>query len=115
MSAAPIACMLSGNDFKERLKWLADLNRRALIGSDRDDLRLTLRYKTRALKQVRQLVEQEQACCPFLSFEVAKQSNAVVLVITAPEEARVAADTVFEPFVQTRPEKAGCGCCGNAA
>ena len=115
MSAAPIACMLSGNDFKERLKWMADLSRKALIGSERDDLRLSLTYMTGALKQVRQMVDQEQACCPFLSFEVAERPDGVVIVITAPEEARTAADTVFEPFMQIEARMPGCACCGGGA
>lgn len=38
---APIACTLDTGGLKERLDWIADLNRRALRESHRDDLRLT--------------------------------------------------------------------------
>jgi hypothetical protein len=114
MSAAPIACMLSGNDFKERLRWIADLNRTSLKDSNRDDLRLILRYETDALSQVRQMVEHEQACCRFLSFDVAERSDGITLTIMAPEEAREAADMVFAPFEQADQGKSGCSCCAGA-
>lgn len=115
MSAAPIACMLSGNDFEDRLKWMADLNRQAFVRSERDDLSLTLTYIPGALHQVRQMVDQEQACCPFLSFEIAERHDGVVVVIKAPEDAREMADTVFAPFLQNEARKSGYGCCGGAA
>jgi hypothetical protein len=60
-------------------------------------------------------VEREQACCPFLSFEIADDHGAMRLTIVAPEEAREAADAVFAPFVQTGVMEAGCSCCGGTA
>lgn len=114
MSAPPIACMLSGQDFKERLAWIADLNWRSLKSSQRNDLQLILTYARSALKHVTQMVERERACCPFLVFDVNAGDRVVTLSITAPEEAREAADDVFQPFLGGA-SKAGCSCCGARA
>jgi hypothetical protein len=109
----PIACTLDAGNLKERLGWIADLNARSLLGSDRDGLTLTLDYELEAIEDVRKLVAGEQACCAFLSFEIADQPDRVRLTIAAPEEAREAAEALFEPFaartaasVAARP----CGC-----
>jgi hypothetical protein len=40
----PIACTLKPGDLRDRLAWIAALNRDALRGHDRTDLTLRLRY-----------------------------------------------------------------------
>lgn len=111
--AAPIACTLEAGDFKTRIAWIADLNRRALLGSRREDLRLELTYAPDAQEDVHELVRREQQCCGFLDFELRTDSDAVRLVVTAPETAREAADLVFEPFqsrvADSSPASCGCG------
>jgi len=114
MSAPPIACMLSGQDFKARLAWIADLNRRSLKQTHLDDLQLTLSYEQGALRQVEELVERERACCPFLSFGIQSDKDSVSLSITAPEDAREAANSIFEPFISAS-QSSGCSYCGSAA
>ncbi|CCV06246.1 conserved hypothetical protein [Mesorhizobium metallidurans STM 2683] len=109
--AAPIACTLDAGDFKERLAWIADLNRRALLGARRDDLRLELTYAPYALKDVHELMCREQQCCAFLDFDLRVEGNAVRLVVTAPEAAREAAALVFEPF-QSKDAVASAASCG---
>lgn len=59
---APIARTLDARDFKERLDWIAHLNWRALLGAQRDDLRLELTYQPGALEDVRKLLRREQRC-----------------------------------------------------
>lgn len=110
--AAPIVCTLDVGDFKERLAWIANLNRGALLGSRRDDLRLELTYAPYALKDVREMVRREQQCCAFLGFDLLVEDDAIRLVVTAPEEAREAAELVFEPFQSKEPValSASCGC-----
>ena len=110
--AAPIACTLEVGDFKERLAWIANLNRGALLGSRRDDLRLELAYAPHALKDVREMMRREQQCCAFLGFDLIVEDDVIRLVVTAPEEAREAAELVFEPFQSKEPvaSSASCGC-----
>jgi hypothetical protein len=43
----PIACTLTAGDLRDRLAWIATLNRDALRGYDRGDLTLRLRYAPR--------------------------------------------------------------------
>jgi hypothetical protein len=66
----PIACTLTAGDLRNRLAWIAMLNRDALGGYDRADLTLRLRYAPQAAQQVWELMLQEQACCAFLTFEM---------------------------------------------
>lgn len=106
--SAPIACTLTPGDQNERFAWIAALNRTALLRYTRNDLVLTLFYKPRAIGEVRELVQREQSCCAFLSFEIEERLGEIRLAITAPEATREAADLVFEQFVMTAPES-GCG------
>ena len=98
----PIACTLTAAGLRDRLAWIATLNRDALRGYDRADLTLRLRYVPQAVQQVRKLMTQEQACCAFLTFEMHTEPDAVTLMITVPEEVRSIVDAVFEPFLLTK-------------
>lgn len=111
---APVACTLGAGDFKARVASIADLNHRALRGRRRDGLRLELTYAADAREEVLAMVRGEQDCCAFLDFEVQDAAGAVRVVIQAPERAREAADTAFEPFLSAVPVNTGCTCCGAA-
>lgn len=97
-SGSPIACTLDIGNFRERLAQIAALNRDALRGYERDGLVLRLRYGAAAGDRVREMVEREQACCGFLAFDLREVGNELWLTITAPEEARGAAETLFDQF-----------------
>lgn len=113
---SPIACTLAAGDFKARIAWIADLNAASLLSHRRDDLTLELTYQPQARDQVRQMVAQEQACCGFLAFDLREADDAIRLTIVAPEAAREAAETVFEPFqAKSNSANAGCACCSGAA
>lgn len=99
METQPIACTLAGEDFRERIAWIASLTRDALRSHDRDDLVLRLRYAPEAASRVGEMIRKEQMCCAFLMFEVREDPDEVQLTITAPENARAVADALFEPFV----------------
>jgi len=99
MADQPIACTLTAGDLRDRLAWIATLNRDALRGYDRADLTLRLRYAPQAVQQVAELMGQEQTCCAFLTFEMHEQTDAVILMIKAPEEARGMVDALFEAFL----------------
>jgi hypothetical protein len=96
----PIACTLTLGEFRDRLRWIAKLAKDALPSCERRDLELTLRYAPDAVAQVRELVRREQACCRFLTFELHESPKEVRLTIRAPEEARLAANTIFAHFVR---------------
>lgn len=106
----PIVCTLDSGDFRERARWIADLNARALRAVRRRDLCLELDYAPSALADIRQMVAQEQSCCGFLTFDITEQPDSVMLAIAAPEAARDAAEQVFHPFQQKTPQATSCGC-----
>jgi hypothetical protein len=106
----PIACTLTSGDFQERLTWIADLNREALLKHNRSDLTLTLVYDRQAIDRVRELMRHEQTCCAFMSFQLDETADMVRLTITAPEEAREAADLLFEQFVPSENQRDLCAC-----
>ena len=111
VEAAPsIACTLAPGAYKDRLAWIAELNRDALLGQERRDLVLELRYARRARARVHEMVRNEQACCGFLSFEVREGDDQIHLTLTAPEEARGAAEAMFDQFVAAAPVGSSCGC-----
>jgi hypothetical protein len=56
---APIACTLGGNDYRERLAWIAQLNRDGLRSHRRDAMTLELHYAATVRDRVYQLVRQE--------------------------------------------------------
>jgi hypothetical protein len=89
----PIACTLSATDYRTRLAEIAALSRDALRRVERRGLTLDLRYAPEAAARVRQLVEQERACCAFLQFDLHEEADEVRLLVTAPP---AAADAVPE-------------------
>lgn len=108
----PIACTLAGGAYEDRIAWIAALNQDALRGHERRDLALDLRYAPQARGRVREMVRNEQACCSFLDFELREDAGEIRLTITAPEDARTMADTLFEPFIAGPP--AHCACAATA-
>lgn len=94
----PVTCTLGLGDFKTRIAWIREVNKRALRNHVRDGLALRLTYAIGAADEVRELVRRETACCGFLRFDVREEPDAVHLTITAPEGARVAAETMFAQF-----------------
>ena len=93
----PIACTLAATDYRARLAAIADLSREALRHVERRGLTLDLRYAPEAAPRVRQLLEQERACCAFLQFELHESADEVRLLVTAPPAAAEAVpDLLFE-------------------
>ena len=95
----PIACTLTGDSYRERANWIADLAREGLRSFERRDLVLELRFTAAVVSRVREMVRKEQECCAFLTFTLAEDPGGVTLTIAAPERAREAADLIFEPFL----------------
>jgi hypothetical protein len=97
-SDASIACTLDVGDFRDRLAEIGALNRDALREHRREGLVLHLRYAAEAANRVREVVKREQACCGFLAFDLREERDELWLTITAPKEARAAAETLFDQF-----------------
>lgn len=98
LKSLPIACTLRPPDLRERLGIIHVLTAEALVGYDRNGLVLTLRYAPAAVERVRAMVASEQHCCAFLNFKIREQPDVVLVTITAAENARDAADELFEQF-----------------
>ena len=103
LNSLPIACTLTPGDLRERLGSIQTLTREALLSYRRNGLELTLRYAPAAVERVRAMVAGEQHCCAFLNFEVQEQSDSTLVTITAPENARDAADELFAQFIAEAP------------
>ena len=110
---APIACTLGGADYAERLAWIARLNHDGLLGHERHDAALELRYATTVRDRVHALVRKESECCAFLIFALDESGSDVLLTITAPDRARDAADLFFEPFLTSEAPSSTSGRCSH--
>ena len=113
--ALPIACTLAPGAFKDRLAWIAALNKDALKKYERRDLALQLSYAPEARDRVHEMVRNEQACCGFLAFDLSETGNEIRLTIKAPERAREAVDDLFEQFVANAPARSSCACATSAS
>jgi hypothetical protein len=100
-----IACTLNAAEFETRRMKIADLNRTALKSYHRDDLRLELFYAIEARPQVLEMVQAEQTCCAFLTFEIREEHRALRVIVGAPEHARDAASFIFERFYSKAPSR----------
>jgi hypothetical protein len=114
VEASPIACTLAPGAFKDRLAWIAALNKDALRNYARRDLVLELSYAPEARERVHEMVRNERSCCAFLAFELREAGNEIRLTVTAPETAREAADTLFKQFVANAPASS-CACATSAS
>jgi hypothetical protein len=90
----PIACTLGARDRADREAFIARLWRDALIAGERtgDGVRLRLRDDPEVETRARELIAAEQSCCAFLSFELARSDDELVLQITGPPDARPIVD-----------------------
>lgn len=98
MELPPIACTLDAGDYKARLASIAELTQDALRGFERRDLELVLWYAPEAQERVRLMIDNERACCGFLSFDLREEPDAMVVSIVAPERARGVAEELFAQF-----------------
>jgi len=99
IEALPIACTLVSGQYKDRVASIAALNKDALRKFERRNLVLELRYAPEARGRVQEMVRNEQICCAFLDYDLREIDDEICLIITAPESAREAADTLFDQFV----------------
>src|SRR5215217_755409 len=87
----PIACSLSATELPARLTQMAELGRDALVDVKLTGTHATLRFVAGAgvRERVTSVLAGESACCAFLAMQVRDEPDAVVLDITAPEDAEL--------------------------
>ena len=120
LEAAPVACSLTPQDYRQRIARMRDLTRDALLNHEREDLTLRLYYASHARSRVAAMVRDEEKCCAFMTFDIREDGVDVIVTIKAPEEARESADMIFEQFTGsefTGSETAGpsCGCASSGS
>jgi hypothetical protein len=99
----PIACALTVPERSERERRIADLAGRSLRSREAtpDGVRLTFAADARTEHEVRAVVADEAKCCPFLQFRLSRTGEALVVEVTAPDQAL----PVLEEFNLPAPQR----------
>lgn len=94
---APIACSLSARDYRRRADDIREISRRALRSTRpvAGGLRLTFADAGGARSRLEALVAAEAVCCPFLTLDLRRSGDDLVLDVTGPEAAQSAIAEVF--------------------
>ncbi len=111
----PLICALGAGEARERLDWIAALNRTALLDARRDGRCLILTYRAGQADRIREVIRRESQCCSFLNFAVDEVREAVTLTITAPDSAPDILDSIFDPFAGRAEQTGACGCASGSA
>ena len=96
----PIACSLSATELPVRLAQIAELGRDALVEVELGETHATLRFAAGpgVRERVVSVVAAEAACCSFLTMRVSDEPGAVLLDITAPDDAAPVLDELVAAF-----------------
>jgi hypothetical protein len=96
----PIACSLSATELPARFAQMAQLGRDALVDVELSGTHATLRFAAGAgvRERVTSVVAAESACCAFLAMQIRDEPDAVVLDITAPEDAELVLRELVDAF-----------------
>lgn len=90
MTHQPIACSLPAAQARDRSALIARLRTDAMLEQEpiAGGLRTRLCDEPAVERRVRELVEAERACCSFLSFDVHRDADTIVLDITGSADAQ---------------------------
>lgn len=97
--SAPITCTLTTANFESRALWLRELQNRALIRHREEECSLYLEYRLEHAADVERMVQQEQACCAFLHFDLQRTPRGMLVTVTASAEAAADARMLFAHLV----------------
>jgi len=99
MADLPIACTLSPDGMTARLALIDTLAADGLLdrSSTEDGLRVRLRGTPDIERRARELIAAESECCAFLSFELGRHHDDLVLDISGPADARPVIEMFFAP------------------
>jgi hypothetical protein len=95
----PIACSLSATELPARLALMAELGRDA-AGVELSGTRATLPFAAGpgVRERVERFVVAESACCAFLAMQVRDEPDAVVLDVSAPDDAELVLKELVDAF-----------------
>lgn len=90
MSDQPIACTLTTDQARDRTGLIAQLRADAMLEQLPIDggLRTRFRDEPEIEQRVRELVAAEQVCCSFMTFDMRRHDDALVLDITGSVDAQ---------------------------
>ena len=99
----PIACSLSAGALQGRLAEMRAVGREGLVGIDRGERSLLLRFRPDADLHARidALVEAEAACCGFLELDLSDDAGELRLAVTGPAEAASVVHEFADAFAGT--------------
>jgi hypothetical protein len=99
MTELPIACTLSADGMAARMQLIDALAADGLLRRTQTDagLRVHLRDSPDIEERARQLIAAEASCCAFLTFDLGREADALVLDVSGPPEARPVIEMFFEP------------------
>jgi hypothetical protein len=97
MSDLPIACTLTAHEARDRAELVRRLFADALIErrATRAGMRGRFRDSAGVERRLRDLVAAEAVCCPFLSFNVARENGELWLEVTSAPEGRRVIEQLF--------------------
>jgi hypothetical protein len=99
VTEAPIACTLEAGQLGDRVELIATLTADALVSQQpiAGGVRSHFRAAVGLEQRLRDLIEAESRCCPFLHFALTRDISAWILDITGPPDAQ----PVIRPFFAT--------------
>jgi hypothetical protein len=97
LTELPIACTLDARDASDRQALIARLWADALIDSEPTarGMRARLRNSPDVERRLQELIDAESRCCAFLTFELARDGDVLVLDITGHADARPVIEFYF--------------------
>ncbi|MEO0912227.1 MAG: hypothetical protein AAFY59_04455 [Pseudomonadota bacterium] len=111
-TAPDIACSLTQPELRQRKADIRENLTPHLRASAHADgvSRLAFARPAVSRAQLERLIELEQACCPFLSFEISERDNEFTLIVSGPEGSETFVRDLFSPAQSTT-----CGCSGGGS
>lgn len=98
MTKIPIACTLTADETATRVDaWRSVLTRALTREVTSSGARLTFRVDATIATELADLVVREVECCPFFTFDLKVDNHALVLDVSAPDEAHALVTALFAP------------------
>ena len=92
----PIACSLDSADLPGRLAQISAVGRDSLLSITPEGMHFRNDPATR--ERVEAIIAAESECCPFLSFDLVRGPNGLILTIAAAEGAEPLAQALVDAF-----------------